>query len=175
MVGLDKLQAGECLFIINGILPNRQSTPVVDAWFALRFKNGQFDGELSMEELLSETHYGRTDTPNRNLISEEHTKQMQAILPKAVHEARRILSRKRQEYMIRINPLLDQELNKLLELEGRHKQAIEQLSMLETVKGHRIGKVEELFKELTAWMENTLETEDRPYLRVIAAFTGVGV
>lgn len=173
LVGLDGLPDGESLFIINGILPNRQSTPVVDAWFGLRFANGQFAGELSMEELLTVTRYGRTDTPNRNLLKENQVMEAQEILPKAVLEARRILSRKREEYKSWIAPLLEQELDNLIEMEKRHKNVYQQLSMLETVKSHRIGKVEELFEELTIWMKNTLETEDRPYLRVIAAFTGV--
>lgn len=175
LIEVDGLQAGEHLFFMNGILPNRQSTPVVDEWFALRFLDGFFAGELSVEELLQATRYGRTDTPNRNLLSAKQVEDIQEVLPFAVDEARGILSRKREEYQQRINPLLEEELGKLVELEGRHIGALQQLSMLETVKSHRIGKVEKLFEELNAWMKNTLDTEDRPYLRVIAAFTGVEV
>ena len=44
-----------------GTIPNRKSTPVIDEWFGLRYVNGQFSEELTMEQVISETGYGRSD------------------------------------------------------------------------------------------------------------------
>ncbi len=173
LIGLDRLHCNEAIFLFNGILPNRRSTSVVDAWFALRFVDGNFEVKLDMEEMLAHTGYGRTDAPNRNKLTAESITSILNLLPQAVNEAEVVMKRRREDYQKMIAPLLEQELEKLIELEGRHKEAVRQLTILDTVKSARERRVDELFRNLETWVEDTLDTEKTPYLRVIAAFTGV--
>ena len=55
----------------------------------------------------------------------------------------------------------------------RHKEGIQQLSLFESVKSRRERETEELFNRLSDWVKDTLEIEDKPYLRVIAVLKGV--
>ena len=83
------------------------------------------------------------------------------------------MSNKSAEYRTRISPQIDEELDKLIELEGRHKEVIQQLSLFDSIKSRRERETEELFNRLSNWVKDTLEIEDEPYLRVIAVLKGV--
>lgn len=167
------LARNELIYIVSGIIPNRKSTPVVDEWFGLHFINGTFSGVLTMEELIAKSRYGRNDAPNRNLLNEDDISMAEALLPGVIAEAQKVMSQKSAEYRTRISPQIDEELDKLIELEGRHKEVIQQLSLFESVKSRRERETEELFNKLSDWVKDTLEIEDKPYLRVIAVLKGV--
>ena len=167
------LARNELIYIVSGIIPNRKSTPVVDEWFGLHFINGTFSGVLTMEELITKSRYGRNDVPNRNLLNEDDIGMAEALLPCVIAEAQKVMSQKSTEYRTRISPQIDEELDKLIELEGRHKEVIQQLSLFESVKSRRERETEELFNRLSDWVKDTLEIEDKPYLRVIAVLKGV--
>ena len=161
------------IYIVSGIIPNRKSTPVVDEWFGLHFINDTFSGVMTMEELITKSRYGRNDAPNRNLLNEDDIGMAEALLPCVIAEAQKVMSQKSTEYRTRISPQIDEELDKLIELEGRHKEVIQQLSLFESVKSRRERETEELFNRLSDWVKDTLEIEDKPYLRVIAVLKGV--
>lgn len=146
---------------------------MVDEWFGLHFINGTFSGVLTMEELITKSRYGRNDAPNRNLLNEDDIGIAEALLPCVIAEAQKVMSQKSTEYRTRISPQIDEELDKLIELEGRHKEVIQQLSLFESVKSRRERETEELFNRLSDWVKDTLEIEDKPYLRVIAVLKGV--
>ncbi|MCR4706668.1 MAG: DEAD/DEAH box helicase [Clostridiales bacterium] len=56
LVGLmDGLDSHDQVFVIAGLFANRRSTPVVDEWFALRYRDGQFVGRMTMDEVLTLT------------------------------------------------------------------------------------------------------------------------
>ena len=167
------LARNELIYIVSGIIPNRKSTPVVDEWFGLHFINDTFSGVMTMEELITKSRYGRNDAPNRNLLNEDDIGMAEALLPCVIAEAQKVMSQKSTEYRTRISPQIDEELDKLIELEGRHKEVIQQLSLFESVKSRRERETEELFNRLSDWVKDTLEIEDKPYLRVIAVLKGV--
>lgn len=167
------LAKGELIYIVSGMIPNRKSTPVVDEWFGLHFVGGKFTGALTMEEVIAKSKYGRNDNANRNLLNDSDIAAAEAVLPTVVAEAQKIMSKKSSEYRTRTNPQIEEEIDKLIELESRHKEVIQQLSLFESVKSRREREVEELFNRLSNWVKDTLEIEDKPYLRVIAVLEGV--
>lgn len=174
LIGLpEKLSQNEFVFIVAGIIPNRKSTPVVDEWFGLQYIDGQFSEELTMEQVIFKTGYGRSDIPNRKVLSKVSKQAAEALLPSVVSHAKQVLNRCSWDYRNRINPKIDEEIDKLAELEGRHKDY--QLSFLEgeRTKNIKIREVERIFKEFADWVHDTLEIKDNPYLQVIAVFTGV--
>lgn len=163
----------DCVFIVAGTIPNRKSTPVVDEWFGLRFSSGKYEGSLTMEEVIAKTGYGRTDMPNRNNIPATAVYAAQSLVPAAVAQARIIMSERCAEYWARINPKLNEELDKLIGLQERHKETIEQLSLFERQKSEKEREVDRIFEEFTDWVKDTLEIADAPFLRIIAAIVGV--
>lgn len=46
------LYPGEALYIVSGSVPNLKSTPLIDEWFGLLYRDGQFIQRLSMEEVV---------------------------------------------------------------------------------------------------------------------------
>ncbi|MFC7677591.1 DEAD/DEAH box helicase [Paenibacillus sp. GCM10028914] len=174
LIGLQgKLSVNEFIFIVAGTIPNRKSTPVVDEWFGLRYVNGQFSEELSMEQVISKSGYGNSDMPNSNTLLEESRQAAEAMLPTVVSHAKEVLKRYSVVYRNKINPLIDAEIDKLSELEERHKDY--QLSLFEddSRKNAKEREVERIFSEFTEWVRDTLEIKDNPYLRIIAVLTGV--
>lgn len=174
LIGVSGLKAlNDFIFIVTGTIPNRKSTPVVDAWFGLQFTNGKFVNELTMEQVIEKTRFGRMDTPNRNNLSEENRKEATALLESVVEQAKNTLSRYCADYQKSIDPQINDELDKLSALESRHKDY--QLSLFESdrKKSEQERKVEEIFTTFTEWVKDTLEIENNPYLRIVAVLMGV--
>ncbi|NBG88130.1 DEAD/DEAH box helicase [Isachenkonia alkalipeptolytica] len=175
MIGIkDLLATNEYIYIISGTIPNRKSTPVVDEWFGLQFNNGEFTQSLNMEEVKRKTRItGKNNLPNHNNITQVQKNKAEALLPKAVAKAKEELNNHYHRYKNEIDPLITVELDKLAELEEKHKSY--QLSFVdnERKKSEKERMVEETFNEFEEWVTDTLEIEDNPYLRIIAVITGV--
>ncbi|MBC3900930.1 DEAD/DEAH box helicase [Acetobacterium malicum] len=169
--GLNPLN--DFIFIVAGTIPNRKSTPVVDAWFGLHFTKGQFANKLTMEQVIEKTGFGRTDTPNQSNLTEKNRKDAADLLETVVRQAKDTLSLYCADYQKAIDPQINDELDKLSELEGRHKEY--QLSLFESdrKKSEQERKVEEIFTTFTEWVKDTLEIENNPYLRIVAVLMGV--
>ena len=77
------------------------------------------------------------------------------------------------QYQAHINPLLDEEIDKLAALESKHKYY--QLSLFESErkKSEQERKVDELFDKFTNWVTDTLTIQNNPYIRIAAVMKGV--
>ena len=168
-----ELSKNEFIFVISVTIPNRKSTPVVDVWFGLHYVNDQFVGALTMEQVISNNGYGRKDIPNINAVSATSIKNAENLLPTVIEQAKKVLKRHSEDYRNKINPQIDEELDKLAQLEERHKDY--QLSLFdnERMKSAKEREVEQIFREFTEWVRDTLEIKDNPHLQVIAVITGV--
>ena len=88
------------------------------------------------------------------------------------------MQEKCSEYKSEVEPYIDEELARLLELENRHKDA--QLSIfdlgikgMERKKSEKEREIEKIFADFSDWERDTLEIENNPYIRIIAVVTGV--
>ena len=178
------LAPGEQIYCISGLIPNRRSTPLVDEWFALRYKNGQFVGIMSMAEMLSATSFDKGQLPNVGGISNEDALACEALLVKVIAKAREIMSgfyRDYKEKTERIDGPIFTEMQKLETLKDRHMHHVwekyEQLSIFgkERKRDQEVRHIDELFDEFFTWVKESMEIQDNPYIRVIAVFTGVNV
>ena len=122
---LSNLPEGNTIFLMNGSFPNQKSTSLVDEWFGLRYENGKFVEAMPLREALS---YGKLrsgkELPNpidRDNHYSQEKEACQALLPDAVEHAREYLSGFYEKYQEKTQPQIDEELNKLAELEIRHK------------------------------------------------------
>ena len=167
-----KLNEREMIFIVSGAIPNKKSTPVVDEWFGLKFMNGDFKEEMTMEEVISKTRFGREKIPNRNNILEDERILAQNFIPKVVEVAKNKLKKCYLDYKERIDPFVYEELEKLEKLRNKHKSY--QLSLFENERKQDESerRVDKLFNTYIDWVTETLEIEENPYLRVVAVFIG---
>lgn len=176
IVGIpDKLSPEETIFVLTGSIPNKKSTPLVDEWFALDYENGEYVKCLTMSEMLNKTDFRNSRIPNSGSLSDEDINRAQALLPNVIEQAKKYLNGYYEDYQSRINPLLDEEIDKLAELEGRHKDY--QLSLFESErkKSEQERMVDELFDKFTTWVTDTMSIQNNPYIRIIAVMKGAAI
>ena len=167
------MKPNEIIYIVTGSIPNKKSTPLVDEWFGLGYENGCFTKTYSMNDVIQRTGIGRTNIPNTGGITANAVNEATALLPDVVEHAKEHLGGFYHEYQDRMNPLIDEEIDKLAALEEKHRDY--QLSLFENERkrNEQERKVDELFDKFTTWVTDTLTIQDNPYIRIIAVLKGV--
>ena len=174
IVGLPDMKPTETIFIVTGSIPNEKSTPLVDEWFGLVYENGKFSECLSsMNEVLKRTKFRNVNIPNSNALTEEDVRLATKLLPDVVVHAKEYMEKCFKQYQEHIDPLLNEELGKLAELEDKHKDY--QLSLFENErkKSEQARMVDELFEKFTNWVTATLTIQNNPYIRIVTVMKGV--
>lgn len=174
IVGLmDILKPSETIYIVTGSIPNKRSTPLVDEWFGLFYEDGKFKEFLSMNEVLKRTSLRNVDIPNSNALTQENVGEAASLLPDVVSHAQEYMQMFFEQYSDRINPLLDEELDKLASLEEKHKSYQFSLFDSERKKSEQERIVDELFDKFTNWVTDTLSIQNNPYIRIVTVLKGV--
>ena len=176
VVGIPELlKPTETIFIMTGSIPNRKSTPLVDEWFGLLYDGSTYVQNLSMSEVLRRTGFRNVNIPNIDAVTEEQLAVIADLREDAVLHAQEIMLQSAQEYRNRTNPLLDEELDKLSELEKRHK--VYQMSLFESErkKSEQERMVADIFNRFTTWVNDSLEIDKngQAYIRIVAVIKGV--
>ena len=167
------LEKDEMIFILTGSIPNKKSTPLVDEWFGFLYKDGRYSGKLEMEKIIQKTDLRNERIPNTNAIGEKELSDASALLNDVISHAEKHLNEHYKNYQERMNPLLDEELDKLSSLESRHKDYQLSLFSDERKKSEQERKVDELFERFYIWVQDTLTIQNNPYIRVVAVVMGV--
>jgi hypothetical protein len=172
------LGAGEVYFILSGLIPNRRSHPLVHRWFGASFQNGRFHGIEDFDAILERTGLAKKTFPNSgNGVDLESVSR---LLPYAVARAREWMSQERNAFEGQINEKLNEHLNALerlkekqfiqLEMRFESMQQPEKLVLERKEKERR--EIDRIFKEYLDWVQETMTTEDNPYLQVVAVLKG---
>jgi len=168
------LEAGEVVFVMSGLVPNRKSHPLIYEWLGVCFTNGSFTRVEPLSETLQRTSLGTRAIPNTGAASD--TDALQSLLPKAVEMAKAQVIKKRNAFEDEINIKLTQQLDELDEL---RKRQITQLeldfdtskqadSVKESRKAQRTQEIDRIFDQYIKWVEDTMTTELHPYMQVIS-------
>ncbi len=180
LVGILTLEKGEVIFCMAGTIPNRRSAPLVDEWFGLRFMNGHFDRLMSMEELIARTQFDHSDRPNAGKLTEEDVRSVSVLRSEAVAQAKLVMAEAAQAYLNGPYGKIYPEMEKLEGLKARHKAHLEEKYEQLTFFGKQKQKdaeqrhIEQIFDIFFEWVRESMEIEaDHPYIRIVAAFTGV--
>ena len=144
-----KLIAGEIIFIVTGSIPNLKSTPLVDEWFGLLYQNGKFVKVKSMNEVVQKAGLSNSKIPNTNCITESEISDAGALMQDVVAHAKTYLDEHYMRYQTGMSPLLDEEVDKLIALQERHKEYYQMtLFELERKLEEQDRRVDELFEQL---------------------------
>lgn len=175
VVGLpETLKTNESIYVVTGSMPNLKSTPLVDEWFGLLYKDGKFVKVLSMNEVVQKTKLSNLKIPNTNCIGENEISSASALLSDVVAHAKVYLDEHYKRYQTEMNPLLDEEVDKLIELQEKHKEYY-QLTLFEHERKlqEQERRVDELFDQFTNWVKETLTIQNNPYIRIVSVLMGV--
>ena len=172
----DGVRKNELLFIVEGQIPNRNSTSVVDEWFGLRYVDGKYTDMLTLPEVFGKTHLTKEKLPNHRTIGEEQAIAAEMLLPDVVTNSKRIMEDKYNEYKERTDPYIYKELERLEELKAKHKDA--QLSIFDLLgqqrkKTEKEREIDAMFNAFYVWERDSIEIKNNPYIQVIAVVTGV--
>lgn len=163
------LDSGEVLFVFSGLVPNQKSHPLVNEWLAVSYINGVFQEIYTFDEVIERTQLGKLPIPNQG--NQEGIDELQALLPKAVGQAKAWMELTQEEFEKKINEKLDIQLDELDKLKER------QLRQLELDLGHsgesERQTIEDVFEQWFQWVQETMTTEPIPYLQLIAVLKGV--
>lgn len=168
------LYPGEALYIVSGSVPNLKSTPLIDEWFGLLYRDGQFIQRLSMEEVVQKAGLRSARIPNTNCITNQSIVAASSLLHDVVTQAKTYLTERYQQYQAEMNPKLDAEVDKLIELQEKHKEYY-QTTLFEHERQlqEQERRVDKLFDNFTNWVKETLTIQNNPYIRIVSVLMGV--
>ena len=168
------LYPGEALYIVSGSVPNLKSTPLIDEWFGLLHRDGQFIQRLSMEEVVQKAGLRSARIPNTNCITNQSIVAASSLLHDVVTQAKTYLTERYQQYQAEMNPKLDAEVDKLIELQEKHKEYY-QTTLFEHERQlqEQERRVDKLFDDFTNWVKETLTIQNNPYIRIVSVLMGV--
>ena len=168
------LYPGEALYIVSGSVPNLKSTPLIDEWFGLLYRDGQFIQRLSMEEVVQKAGLRSARIPNTNCITNQSIVAASSLLHAVVTQAKTYLTERYQQYQAEMNPKLDAEVDKLIELQEKHKEYY-QTTLFEHERQlqEQERRVDKLFDDFTNWVKETLTIQNNPYIRIVSVLMGV--
>lgn len=175
VIGLPgKLPQDVIIYIVTGSMPNLKSTPLIDEWFGLQYRDGKFEKVMSMNEVIQLTGIGNTQIPNTNSTTAEGIDRASKLLPDVVSQAKKHLDGYYKKYQEEMNPLLDEEVDKLSELQSKHHEYY-QLTLFENERklSEQERRVDALFDMFVKWVEDTLTIQNNPYLRIVTVLMGV--
>ena len=173
------LTPGEIVYVISGLIPNRKSHPLVHRWIGVTFQDGKFAAIEGFKQLMERTGLDRERFPNPGKI--EDGNELKELLPTAIEKTIQWMSEERKAFEEKINKKLNDQLGALERLRNKQYTQLEfrfmesRLSekMVKGIKDKERRRIDRLFAEYLDWVEDTMTTEDNPYIQVIAVLKGI--
>ncbi|EGC02171.1 DEAD/DEAH box helicase [Ruminococcus albus] len=167
------MQPKESIFIVEGSMPNERSAALVDDLFGVRYVDGKFVEFLDINAVVNKTKINSELLANEKNVTDEMITALSGQLEDVVAKAKEKLAESYRKYKEATDPLIDAEVDKLAELEERHKDYQLSLFTDERRKSEAERRVDELFDSFTKWVKETLDIRNNPYIRIITVLTGV--
>ncbi len=174
----NKLAPDECYFIMAGLIPNRKAHPLIHRWLGLKFVAGRFAGDCELSDLIDRLELNRSSLANPGADFSCST--LQDLLPVAVEKTRALMSASRKDFEKQINSKLNLHLEALERLRGKQFKQLEldfggekaTSRLSQNRKEEKKRHIEKLFDNYMQWIEDTMTTEDKPYIKVVAVLSG---
>jgi len=177
----DQLKPTESIFIVSGLIPNQKGHPLIHPWFGLRYRGDTFDEKLDLDDVIRISGLGKTPIPQTFGSGDDVAlSELRKLLPPVVEAGRAVLTRERKKWRELNDPKLQKHLDRLDDLRKRRHDQMElkyQGELSETRQSRRDAErrqIDKLFDEYWNWIEQTMTTEDKPYLRIAAVLWGGG-
>lgn len=142
--------------------------------FGLRYRDGQFEKVMNMDEVIQTAGLGSSRIPNTDCITEARIYAAGSLLKNVVEQAGMYLEEHYRKYQTEMNPLLEEEVDKLIGLQEKHKEYYQHtLFEQERRLKEQERRVDELFDQFMKWVTETLTIQNNPYIRIVAVLMGV--
>lgn len=176
VISLHELNAGEVVFVMLSVIPNRRGQPLINKWVSVIFQKGKFKQIEDFEETLQRTDLGKKDISNRMQPIDEKLLKLRGI---AVAEAKKKMVRERKDFENRINIDLQEQYDRLNKLEHQHLEKLnlqyaDATPVVQQRKLKQEARIKQIFYDYLKWIENSMSTEPVPYIKIIAVLQGEG-
>lgn len=174
VVVLPNLPARQVIFVMSGLIPNRKGHPLIQYWIALTYESGKFKYAEPFIDVAKRMELGQKQLPNAGKTFD--VAPLRAQLTDAVLRLTRIMQEKRTEFNDAVKPQLDETLQKLENARGRHYEQLQlPLQGIDAVstsaqKQMKKRQVDRNIDEYKEWVRDTMQTEESPFIQVIAVF-----
>ncbi|MBW6486372.1 MAG: DEAD/DEAH box helicase [Syntrophobacterales bacterium] len=172
-----KLEAREVLFILSGIIPNRKSQPLIASWIGVRFLGGRFDAVVDFPAILVRTGLDGEKVPNQGKLFDKEA--LKKMLPEAIVKAGEWMHQRRKEFETMTDAKLNAQMAELDRLKQKRYRQLEfefakaaPTTRAQERKERDQREIDRIFAEYLSWIENSILTEDVPYIRVVAVLKG---
>ena len=159
------MQINESIFIVEGSMPNERSAALVDDMFGVRYVDGKFAEFLDINAVVNKTKINSELLANEQNVTDEMISALSEQLEDVVAKAKEKLAESYRMYKESTDPLIDAEVDKLAELEEKHRDYQLSLFTDERRKSEAERRVDELFDSFTKWVKETLDIRNNPYIR----------
>jgi len=171
------IKNGTHYFVLSGTIPNLRGQPYISNWFAVETDNSSVQRLTTLEEFFKLVPFDRERFPNTQKYSDlTHIK---SLLAEAVEKGRSHMHSIREKMNNSVTAKLRLFENELQGLKERKTAFLE-----EKYSGKELNRkdqekrdserrsIDRIFESHHAWVKQTLQTEDEPYIKVAAVFTG---
>ncbi|MGM1054125.1 MAG: helicase-related protein, partial [Pseudomonadota bacterium] len=170
------LQPGEAVFLVSGLIPNRKAHPVVWQWFAIRCQDNRVTDVQNAEAWLKQLQLG-SKLPNR--AQPLAISALEALRQPVIDAAQRQMAQHQADFTAATLPELDRQLAELKALQQRQvnqlERQLDRSSQAEHFKAsrreERLSRIEKVFDDYRAWVQDTLTIEPVPFIQIIAVLT----
>ncbi|MCR9105763.1 MAG: DEAD/DEAH box helicase [Gammaproteobacteria bacterium] len=170
------LPAGEAVFLVSGLIPNRKAHPVVWQWFAIRCAGGSVIEVLPAEKWLQQLQLD-DQLPNRG--EPVDIAALEALRQPVIAAVNTEMAGIQAQYSAAWQPQLDAQLAKLQALKKRQVQQLDlqlgRSAQAEHFKAarreERLQHIERVFRDHQTWVRDTLSIEPVPFIQIVAVFT----
>lgn len=164
------------IFIISGSIYNRKSTPVIDEWFGVHFKNDKFVDLMSIKDVIQKTQL--VNRVNEQLINDAELSKANNLMEEAITHVEEKLKKLSEAYSDFTLEETVAYFDKLEELKKRHYEynEIQQLSLFDDLvrtKQIKKNQIDEIFDTYNKWYKDSVEIENQPYIKVVAVMMEV--
>lgn len=178
------LPAGTQVFVVQGVISNKRSQPVLVDWFGVRFDAESPEPSIVPLDALVDAVGLDAPLPNPDRLDAAAdaalVEALQARIPDAVEHARAHMVQRRAERASELKGALKTQARALKEWATRGRERVQAQQDAARAKGRNLTTAQEaaLTAELRhiddqvsarhEWIEHTLTTSDLPYLRLAA-------
>ena len=174
----DRLKADEHWFLAHGGFPNRRGQALIQDHVAVCFSNDTVSDLLPLSDWLERMKLDGKTIPNR--CESRDCESLTLYLQDVVAHIRTHLQQARTAELARRKGEIDKEEKRLAELHREHTQQMEldlaarkdAESRKEALRRTREAVTKQHFDEYRRWLTESVETEDEPYIQIIAVVTG---
>jgi len=174
----DQLPANEHWFLAHGGFPNRRGQALIQAHLAVCFSNDAVVEMLPLNDWLLRLKLDGHAVPNRG--EARNCEELTLYLPDVVQHLRRELQSLRDAKLAESRENLAKEEARLSVLREQHLEQLElELSARQDAESRKQQRrrareevIQKHFDEYHRWLTDSVETEDEPYIQILAVVTG---